>query len=242
VLSEVHHARSLDELNRIAAELIRAAANQCVAAYGSFTLVLAGGNTPRQLYELLAAPPFTGTMPWSSMHLFWGDERWVAPNHPHSNFGMAAKSLLAHIDIPAANIHQIRTDLRSPEAAAAAYEKELRDFFINSVQKNPGFDMVLLGMGTDGHTASLFPDSLVLNITDRLVAAVRAPKASPPVDRITLTLPALNKANDVLFLISGREKTEIMQSIIEERAKSGRLYPAARIRPRNRLMWLAAQE
>ncbi len=240
--SEVHQARSLDELNRIAAELICAAANQCVESYGSFTLVLAGGNTPSQLYELLAAPRFTGKMDWRSMHLFWGDERWVAPNHPHSNFGMAAKSLLAHIDIPADNIHQIRTDLPTLEAAAAAYEKELRNFFINSAQKKPGFDMVLLGMGTDGHTASLFPDSPVLNITDRLVAAVRAPNASPPVDRVTLTLPALNKANDVLFLISGREKIEIMQTIIKEQAQSGRLYPVARIRPRNRIVWLAAQE
>jgi 6-phosphogluconolactonase len=242
VHSEVHQARSLDELNRIAAELICAAANQCIDSYGSFSLALAGGNTPRKLYELLAASPYTDTMDWKNMHIFWGDERWVAPNHPDSNFNMAEQSLLAKIDIPAANIHRMRTDLPTPEAAAASYEKELRDFFSNNAQENPGFDMVLLGMGTDGHTASLFPDSTVLNITDRLVAAVRAPNASPPVDRITLTLPALNMANDVLFLISGREKIEIMRTIIEEQAQSGRLYPVARVKPRNRLVWLAAQK
>lgn len=241
MLPEVHRVGSLDELNRIGAEIICAAANQCVEAHGSFSMVLAGGNTPRRLYELLADPHFSCRMPWQSIHLFWGDERWVAQNHPDSNFGMAAESLLAHIDIPAANIHQIRTDLHSPEAAANAYEKVLRDFFINSAQKNPGFDMVLLGMGTDGHTASLFPDSPASYNTDRLVAAVRAPNASPPVARITLTLPALNTADKVLFLISGREKTVIMQSIIEKPSESARLYPAARIRPRNKLLWLAAQ-
>jgi 6-phosphogluconolactonase len=242
VHSEVHQARSLVELNRIAAELICAAANQSVESYGFFSLVLAGGNTPRQLYELLAAAPFAGKIPWHSMHLFWGDERWVVAEHPDSNFNMAAKSLLARIDIPAVNIHRIRTDLPTVEAAATVYEKELRDFFSNAAQKNPGFALVLLGMGTDGHTASLFPNSPALNITNRLVAAVRAPNASPPVDRITLTLSALNKANDVLFLISGRKKIEIMQSIVEEPKESARLYPAARVRPRNRLVWLAARE
>ena len=240
--TEVHQARSLDDLNRMAAERICTAAGQSIASHGSFTLVLAGGNTPRKLYELLAAPPYTDTMDWRNMHIFWGDERWVAPNHPDSNFNMATKSLLAKIDIPAANIHRMRTDLPTPEAAATAYEKELRYFFSNAAQKNPGLDMVLLGMGTDGHTASLFPDSPVLNITDRLVTAVRAPKASPPVDRITLTLPALNKASDVLFLISGHEKIEILQSIVETPEGKGRLYPAARVRPRNRLVWLVAQE
>jgi 6-phosphogluconolactonase len=226
----------------MAAEGICTAAKQNIASHGSFSLVLAGGNTPRKLYELLAVPPYTDTIPWRNMHIFWGDERWVAPNHPDSNFNMAEQSLLAKIDIPAVNIHRIRTDLPTPEAAAAAYEKELLDFFSNAAQTNPGFDMVLLGMGKDGHTASLFPDSPALNITDRLVAAVRAPNASPPVDRITLTLPALNKASDVLFLISGQVKIEIMQSIVEKPKEKRRPYPAARIRPRNRLMWLAAQE
>lgn len=238
---EVHQAGSLAELNRIGAEFICAAANRCVASSGSFTLVLAGGNTPRQLYELLATPCFTEKMDWSRVRLFWGDERWVASHHPDSNFSMAAKSLLAHIDIPAANIHPIRTDLRSPEAAAQAYENELQDFFSNSTPKKHGFDMVLLGMGPDGHTASLFPGSPALDITDRLVAAVRAPDASPSVARITLTLPALNRANDLLFLISGREKLDIMQAIIKAPTESARRYPAARIRPRNRLLWLAAQ-
>ncbi len=239
---EVHQARSLDALNRIAAERIRAVASQCIASYGSFSLVLAGGNTPRKLYELLAAPPCIETIDWKSIHIFWGDERWVASNHPDSNFNMAEQSLLAKIDIPAANIHRIRTDLPTIEDAALAYEKELLDFFSNGAQEYPGFDMVLLGMGPDGHTASLFPESAALDIADRLVAAVRAPNASPPVDRITLTLPALNSASDVLFLISGQEKIKIMQSIIERQAQSAQLYPAARVRPRNSVMWLAARE
>jgi len=240
MLPEVHRTGSLDKLHTIGAEFICTVANQYIESRGTFTLVLAGGNTPRPLYELLADPHFSCHMQWAHIHLFWSDERWVPPDHPDSNFGMTAMSLLSHIDIPAANLHPIPTNLRSPEEAAAAYDKELRDFFSNATPKKSGFDMVLLGMGTDGHTASLFPGSAAMNITDQLVAAVRAPDASPAVERITLTLPALNRANDVLFLISGREKMEIMQFIIEEPTASVRLYPAARVKPRNRLIWLAA--
>ena len=239
MLPELHRAGSLDELNRIGAEFICAAANQCIESSGAFSLVLAGGNTPRPLYELLAGPNFSRRLPWPKIHLFWGDERWVPSNHPDSNFGMAAKSLLAHIDIPPTNLHPIRTDLRTPEEAAATYERDLQNYFRNAPAAKCGFDMILLGMGTDGHTASLFPGSPALNITDRLVAAVRAPDASPAVERITLSLPALNRASDVLFLIAGRGKTDIMQSILTQPKASARLYPAARVRPRRRLIWLA---
>jgi 6-phosphogluconolactonase len=239
MLPEVHRTASLDALSRIAAELICAAAAQSVESCGAFTLVLSGGNTPGPLYEILADPPLGCHMPWADIHLFWGDERWVPPNHPDSNFGMAAKNLLAHIDIPTANLHPIHTDRRTPEDAAKDYENELRNYFINAPSRKSGFDMVLLGMGTDGHTASLFPDSPAMNITDRLVAAVRAPDASPAVDRVTLTLPALNRANDVLFLISGREKMDLMQAILTKPEAKARLYPAARVRPRKRLLWLA---
>jgi len=240
MLPEVHCIGSLDKLYKIGAEFICSAAKQYIKSCGSFTLVLAGGNTPRPLYELLGAPSFQGRMDWRNIHLFWGDERWVPPDHPDSNFGMAAKSLLAHIDIPAVNLHPIPTNLRTPEETAAVYEKELLDYFAKTTSKKNGFDMILLGMGTDGHTASLFPGSTAMNISDQLVTAVRAPEASPAVERITLTLPALNRANDGLFLISGREKMEIMQSIIEDPIAGVRLYPAARVKPRNRLIWLAA--
>jgi 6-phosphogluconolactonase len=240
MLPEVYRAGSLDKLYEIGADFICTAANQCIECCGSFTLVLAGGKTPRPLYELLGASSFHGRMDWRSIHVFWGDERWVPPDHPDSNFGMAAKSLLAHIDIAAANLHPITTNLATPEEAAAAYEKELRDFFINVMPRKSGFDMILLGMGKDGHIASLFPGSAAMDINDRLVAAVQAPDASPAVERITLTLPALNRAKDVLFLISGREKMQIMQSIIEEPTESVQLYPAARVKPRNRLIWLTA--
>jgi 6-phosphogluconolactonase len=223
----------------MAAELICSAAKQSVESCGAFTLVLAGGKTPGPLYEVLADSRCSSHMPWTNIHLFWGDERWVPLNHPDSNFNMATKRLLAHIDIPAANLHPIRTDLRTPEDAATAYEKDLQDYFRNAPAAKSGFDMVLLGMGTDGHTASLFPGSPALDITDRLVAAVRAPDASPAVDRITLTLPALNRASDVLFFISGQRKMDIMQSILAKRKASAQLYPAARVRARKRLLWLA---
>jgi 6-phosphogluconolactonase len=233
---EIHRSPSLAEISAMAARYICRTARNKAKDNGSFSLALAGGNTPRLLYKILASRPAVEDMPWEHTHLFWGDERWVPHDHPDSNFGMAKKILLEKLPVPAGNVHPIPTGLGSPGAGAAAYEKLLRD-----IGAAEGLDLILLGMGNDGHTASLFPESPALNITDRLVTDVLAPAHVPIVNRVTLTLPAINMARDVLFLIAGPRKKQILQTILDDPATAFELYPAARVRPKNKSIWFVAQ-
>ncbi|MCC7129450.1 MAG: 6-phosphogluconolactonase [Anaerolineae bacterium UTCFX2] len=220
-----------------------AAAEAAVERRGVFLVALAGGSTPRGLYARLAAPEFAGYVDWSKTHVFWGDERCVPPNHPDSNFRLASHSLLEHVSIPSANIHRMHGEL-PPETATAEYEAELAGFFGSASAPTSGFtfDLTLLGMGEDGHTASLFPGSPALQIRDHWVAAV--PHTSPPeplVDRLTLTLPALNASRSVLFLVSGEQKAAALrQTMMPADAASPK--PAALIRPaQGDLLWLVDQ-
>jgi 6-phosphogluconolactonase len=225
-----------------AADLVQKTAAAAIRRQGFFTLVLAGGTTPRRLYEVLAAPPYSSRQPWQDFHVFWGDERCVAPGRPESNFEMAKKALLERVIIPAANVHRIRTELEPPEAAGA-YEQELRDFFALHPERTAGgfprFDLVLLGMGEDGHTASLFPGAEALEEEEKWVAAV-GPRGEPEVARITMTLPVLNNADNVLFLIAGTIKQTIMREIIDRPEAAADRFPAARVQPKGRLYWFAA--
>lgn len=232
----VIRAPSIEEISKSAAQHICDAARRCVKQHGSFTLVLAGGNTPQRLYELLATPPFSTDMPWHYTHLFWGDERWVPHDHPDSNFNMASKSLIKKIQIPAANIHPISTDLDLPKTGATVYETLLQDIF----NKGGKLDLILLGMGNDGHTASLFPDSESLNAADQFVVSTSAPDSNPKVVRITLTLHALNMAQEVLFLIAGPPKNKVLETILHDPLHAQKLYPAARVKPKKELFWFAA--
>lgn len=223
-----------------------------VADTGFCTIVLAGGSTPRQTYELLAAAANAEQMPWQLSHFFWGDERWLPSNHPDSNFSMADKTLLSRVPVPAANIHRITTWHNNPETGAGLYEKHLQNFFrsmsrakTNSTPADltiPCFDLVLLGMGTDGHTASLFPGSNLLEEKKKWVAAVPAGEGSPPVARITLTLPVLNRAKNILFLLAGSPKREILNTILTRPDEAEALYPAARVQPAGNLVWLVAAQ
>jgi 6-phosphogluconolactonase len=231
---EIHRSPSLAEISAMASRYICRTARK-KAKDGSFSLVLAGGNTPRLLYKILAARPAVDDMPWEHTHLFWGDERWVPHDHPDSNFGMAKKILLEKLPVPAGNVHPIYTDFETPGTAAAAYEKLLRD-----IGAAEGLDLILLGMGDDGHTASLFPASPALDITDRLVTDVIAPAHIPIVNRVTLTLPAINMARNVLFLIAGPRKNQILQTILDDPPTAFQLYPAARVRPKNKIIWFVA--
>jgi len=215
-------------------------ARSAVAARGFFTFVLAGGSTPRQAYELLAAAANAARMPWQQSHFFWGDERWLAADHPDSNFSMADKALLSRVPVPAANIHRITTGHSDPETGAGLYEKHLRDFFRSRDLPVPRFDLVLLGMGTDGHTASLFPGSDLLEEKKKWVAAVPPGAGAPPVARITLTLPVLNRARNICFLIAGKKKKEILHTILTRPQEAEALYPAARVKPAGSLVWLVA--
>jgi len=227
-----------EDLAAAAAAEFAARARAAVSQHGRFTVALCGGSTPNRLYALLAERrrPGKGRPPWGKVHVFWGDERVVPPGHSDSNFRAVNEALLAKVPIPQANVHRIRTEARNPAAAAALYEQELRRFFSLAPGRFPRFDLVLLGLGADGHTASLFPDSEVLREETRLVAAPLVPKLGT--HRITLTLPVLNSAQAVMFLVSGGHKAEALARALEGGTGSEALPPRL-VRPRDgTLLWL----
>ena len=223
-----------DELAEAAARLVVDAAAKAVAARGNFRIALAGGETPRATYARLAKPPFSDRVDWGRTWVFFGDERAVAPEHPDSNYGMAHATLLSKVPVPAAQIRRIRAEADDPEVAAVEYAKALAETFGTRRGELPRFDLVLLGLGVDGHTASLFPGSPVLKEIFRTVAAVHAAAAAIP-QRLTLTLPVLNAAGRVVFLVAGAEKAKVVKAVLAERA----MLPAAMIRPDDgELVWL----
>jgi 6-phosphogluconolactonase len=202
------------------------------ASERAFAVSLSGGSTPRRLYELLATPEIATRFPWNRVHWFWGDERFVPHDHPDSNYGMARDAFLARIHVPEDNIHAIPTEGLSPEQAAAAYEATLKRFYGTDTlaPDRPLFDVTLLGIGDDGHTASLFPGHPALQETQRWVVAVIGAMREP---RITLTCPALDSSRDVAFLVTGRGKRNVVA-----RAQTGeRTIPAGLVRPVGRLHW-----
>ncbi len=239
MLVRIEQYKDLYVLSRHAAEYVCTTALESVEKYGYFALALSGGTTPGILYECLARSPFSETIPWNRTHLFWGDERCVPPDHPDSNFFMAHRALISKISIPNKNIHRMKGEMNSPGEAAEAYEQELRHFF-NSCDGDYSsvhpFHLILLGVGRDGHTASLFPYDDVLNEETRWAVAVRAPQGVSPAWRITLTLPVINRAGRILFLVSGSEKREVVRAILKDQ-KSEETLPAARVRAGN-VMWV----
>lgn len=241
---EVRAYPGLEALSRGAAEEVVRLAAATVAGRGHVAMVLAGGHTPRPLYQLLAGE-YRERIPWPQVHLFWGDERCVPPDHPDSNFALAYETLISKVLLPSENIHRVPVELDPPEKAALAYEQVLRGFFHPSSAEGrpfPSFDLILLGVGEDGHTASLFPDDPVLEEKRRWVVAVRAPAAFPPPWRITLTLPVLNHAKSVVFLVSGSGKGEVVRRIMSDPEAACQRYPAAMVHPRERLFWLIEKE
>ena len=198
---------------------------------GPFAVCLSGGSTPRRLYQLLAAPPLRDVMPWGRVHWFWGDERFVPWDHPDSNYGMAREAMLGHVPVPPGNIHGIAFD-GTPADAARAYQDELQSHY--GAQRldpaRPLFDIVLLGMGPDGHTASLIPGEPVLDEKARWVAEVTHGRPEP---RITLTYPALDSSRSTAFVAAGGDKRAMMQRVLA----GERGLPAARIRPVGELIW-----
>lgn len=202
-----------------------------------FCLALAGGSTPRRLYELLGTE-YRNQVRWDRVHFFFSDERWVRFDHPDSNYRMVREALFDLIDVPRANIHPPRIDLGSPEEAAARYEKELWDTFSS---RRPRLDWVLLGLGEDGHVASLFPHSAALTETERWVVAVRDSPKPPPI-RLTMTLPFINSASQVHFLVSGDGKARALQATLEGQGLPDAL-PAKGVEPLgNPPTWWVDQE
>ncbi|MGE5217029.1 MAG: 6-phosphogluconolactonase [Chloroflexota bacterium] len=236
---EIIICRDVDELNRNAAAQWIESANGAIARAGRFAVALSGGSTPKALYSLLASPAYRDRIDWSRSHLFWGDERCVPPDHPESNFRMVREALLAKIQIPGQNIHRMAGE-KEPSEAAADYEGELRNFFALGPGRLPRIDLILLGLGEDGHTASLFPGTTALNEPDRLVAAPYVEKFKA--HRLTLTLPVINDAMQVTFLVAGESKSTIVAEILGSRTHSP-TYPAAKVRPADgRLTWLIAAD
>lgn len=212
-----------------AAELAQVA-ERAIEQRGRFDLALAGGNTPRRLYEILASE-YRDRIDWGRTHLFWGDERYVPYSDPMSNWGMARKALVGPLGIAPANVHPMPTSFADPDEAARAYERTLREHFGGEM---PRFDLVLLGMGPEGHTASLFPGSAALEEAERWVMPVRV-AAEPPL-RLTLTLAVLNAAQEVFFLVAGPDKCAIVRKLLSLVPGERAPYPAARVRPLGRVI------
>ena len=214
-----------DELDRAAADLIAERSTKAINERGRFSVALSGGATPRGLYRLLASSAYRDRIDWKAVHVFWVDERCVPPDHRDSNFRLVHDLLLSRAPVPQGNIHRIRgEDL--PETAAQAYDEELRTFFRATV---PAFDLVLLGMGADGHTASLFPSHPAVKESSRFVVPVTDGPGG--YRRITMTLPVLDHASMVLFLVTGQEKADAVAQVLGQ-GNPGQ-YPAGLVRSRS---------
>ncbi|MFQ5780791.1 MAG: 6-phosphogluconolactonase [Nitrospiria bacterium] len=216
-------------LGRETAVLFTELARKAARERDRFTVALSGGSTPRILYRALTGSPFIEKIPWEQVHLFWGDERFVPPDHPDANYRMVYEILISKIPIPKENVHRMPCEGSVPQTAAAEYEERLRSFFGISGKGTPSFDLALLGIGTDGHTASLFPGSSALAEKERWVVAPYVEKLKST--RLTLTVPVFNDALHVVFIVSGKEKASIMKELLDVADPQCR-YPAALIRPR----------
>lgn len=205
---------------------------------GRFAVALSGGSTPKRLYQLLAAAPYRDALPWDRVHWFFGDDRFVAWDAPESNYGMAREAMLAQAPIPAANIHGIAFE-GTPSDAARTYERELKSYY--GADKldpaRPLFDVVLLGMGPDGHTASLFPGKPAVEELNRWVTEVPEPGLNPHVPRVTLTYPALESSRSVAFVAAGADKHTMMNRVFA----GERTLPSARVNPVGELVWFIDQ-
>lgn len=237
-----------DQMVEQAALHILQIGNAAIASRGMFSLVLSGGSTPQPVYRQLSRD--AGALPWSQVHVFWGDERCVPPGDPQSNFGSARETLLENVPIPEANIYRIKGELPANEAAED-YQHRISIFFNSHPAlpwsetrsgEVPAFDLVLLGMGSDGHTASLFPGSFALQESLRWVVGV--PHSRPPrpeVDRVSFTLPLINAASNVLFLVSGESKAHILNQVLADDDRQA--LPAQQIQPvSGRLVWMVDEQ
>lgn len=220
-----------DDLARVAAESVVACLGQ--PRPGPRSICLSGGSTPERLYRMLAGPDFVNRLPWDTLHLFWGDERLVPADHPDSN-GRMALAALSDAPIPPGNVHRIPTEGLGVAASAEAYERELKAF---AGETRPLFDVMLLGLGEDGHTASLFPGRPEVDETGSWVVGVPGAGQPPYVPRVSLTVPALSSCREALFLVSGTGKRAPLVAIA-----AGEDRPAGRIRTDGRMRWLITRD
>lgn len=224
------------QLNRALADRVVSISEKAIAARGRFVIGLSGGNTPRAAYELMATPEYVSLIDWQNSYIFWGDERCVPPDSPDSNARMARETLLNFVPVPVNHIYRIHGEAGA-EQAAEQYEATLRDFFTHRLgMRSPRFDLLLLGMGADGHTASLFPHTAALNERKRWVVGHYVPNVSAW--RVTLTVPALNAAANVIFLTTGSDKADVLKQVLEGPYLPEQ-FPSQLVQPENgRLTWL----
>jgi 6-phosphogluconolactonase len=236
----VQYFDSLESMTETAARIFQEIVNAAVASRDVAYVALSGGHTPRPLYERLAEPPYVGDIPWQRLHIFLGDERVVPPDSTSSNFHMVKEALLDRAPIPTANVHHVPTEM-GPEGAAAAYDSELREMANQQGEAVPRFDLMLLGIGPDGHTASLFPRTDVLNDTTHFACAVHLPPdsvgAKDAPDRVTMTYPVINASRHIVFLASGDKAEPLLRIEAGDPA-----LPATHVKPVNGdVRWLVVE-
>lgn len=234
---QIHRFTSLKMASRGLAECIVETCLAEVSLKGYFTLVVSGGSTPKLLYEMLGKYPYGEQIPWENTYIFWGDERCVPPEHEHSNYRMVTNLWHPEVDIPLDNIFRMPGEYDDAQLAARIYEQTIAEFFaakgitIIPGQGFPEFDFLLQGMGTDGHTASLFPEDPALNERTQWVTSVAQSPTKPHVPRVTLTLPVINHGKKVVFLISGNEKLKLFQEFQVDREQALAKHPVAMVQP-----------
>ncbi|MBM4328873.1 MAG: 6-phosphogluconolactonase [Deltaproteobacteria bacterium] len=233
---ELNIFQDLDDLSRQTATRFAGFARDAVRMEGRFTVALSGGSTPQLTYSLLAQEALRSQIPWDAIHIFWGDERCVPLERPDNHFTMTTELLLSKVPIPEGNVRRMRGEAANPHEAAPEYEGSLREFFGLGPTGIPRFDLILLGMGADGHTASLFPGSPGLEERDKLVVAHYVPKVG--MNRLTLTYPVLNNARVIMFLAAGNEKAEALKSVLADDT-CGPILPARLVKPvEGEVIWM----
>ncbi|MFC2169262.1 6-phosphogluconolactonase [Acidobacteriota bacterium] len=240
--TEISVFHNLNEASYALASFIAETARKTVESKGRFFMALSGGKTPEVFYGLLASE-FADSIPWQSVHLFWGDERYVLKDHPDSNYALAFRTLISKVPLIVQNIHRIPTELKPQRKAAEAYQATLHKFF-STPKKDPlvSFDVILLGMGEDGHTAALFPENPALREKERWVVPTFSSSPFSPQPRISLTLPVINGSRTGIFLVSGSKKTRTLRSILINPKEVRHIYPAAMVCPREKLFWIIDQD
>lgn len=235
-MTDIQVFKTEAELSQAAARLVVAAAQGAVALHGRFLIALSGGSTPAGMFRLLSRPPHREQMPWAQTHVFWGDERLVPPDAPGSNFGQATDLLLRHVPIPTANIHRVLGEV-DVETAVTNYTAQLRQ--LGGLDRAlPRFDLAIMGLGSDGHTASLFPGPIPAAETSNPVMAVTANYDGRPARRVTLTPLVFNDARHVLFLVAGENKADAVQAVVHG-PQNLEKWPAQRIAPHDgQITWL----
>ena len=223
-----------------AAEFVLEVGKEAVRTNGRFLIALSGGTTPETLYRALTSPAFADRFDWSRTNFFFSDERCVPPDDPRSNYALAKKILFIPLKIMPSQVYRMAGEARDPQAAAFEYEQQLRLATKTSSSAQPSLDLVLLGLGEDGHTASLFPGASALRHGQNSIAVTQSPKDPP--NRLTMTLAAINRASVILFLVTGAGKAGVVRAILDPRTEAERQLPAALVSPEEgRLIWFLDQ-